>query len=150
MEYRIQFGESFDDLIEEKHQKSLGMNLVELAIASDNDKSMDIKKDLNGVAKLLNGKYATSRSAGNFLAGYNASTSSILGIYISFDTFQKIAGALHLEKGHKGLSKTDMALIWLTGTYNCSEPSLFKAPRWGEVPYQYRMSKLGWNFGKTK
>ena len=26
----------------------------------------------------------------------------------------------------------------------------FKAPTWGELPYQYRMSKIGWDYGKKK
>ena len=44
---------------------------------------------------MLNGKYATSRSAGNYLAGKNAAVGTLGGVNISFDAFQNLAGALH-------------------------------------------------------
>ena len=78
-----------------------------------------MSKDYAGVGGLLNGKYATSRSAGNFLAGYNAEGGTYFGVGISFKTFQKLAGALHIEESNgKRLSKWQMADIVIRGTYS--------------------------------
>jgi hypothetical protein len=146
----IQVGKSFDPIIKKMHEKAKGMDLVEIAQESKGGKLFDIKKDYENVGALLNGKYATSRSAGNFLAGYNAESGTYLKIGIEFETFQKLAGALHIEEscGAK-LSKSQMAKILLTGDYNSADPNKndkFKAPTWGEVNYQYRMSKAGWDY----
>ena len=82
------------------------MDLAEIASKSAGGQLFDIKKDYAGVGGLLNGKYATSRSAGNFLAGYNAEGGTYFGVGISFKTFQKLAGALHIEESNgKRLSK---------------------------------------------
>ena len=43
-----------------------------------------------------------------------------------------------------------MAMIVATGTYDSSDPPAFKAPTWGEVDYQYRMSLIGWEYGESK
>ena len=73
-----------------------------------------MSKDYAGVGGLLNGKYATSRSAGNFLAGYNAEGGTYFGVGISFKTFQKLAGALHIEESNgKRLSSGK----WLISLY---------------------------------
>lgn len=136
------------------HNKAEGMDLIDIAVASTGGGDLDIKKDYQNVGALLNGKYATSRSAGNFLAGYNASTGTYLGIGISFKTFQKLAGALHIEESNEAkLNKGQMADIVLLGNYISSDPDKnkkFVSPTWGEVNYQYRMSAAGWNFGKKK
>lgn len=42
--------------------------------------------------RLLNGKYATGRSAGNYLAGMNGVTGTFQGHYIIGDTYMKLAG----------------------------------------------------------
>ena len=74
-----------------------------------------------------------------------------MGLHFSFNTFQKLAGALHIENSNgKELSKTQMIDIVLFGNYFSSDKRKFKAPTWGEVTYQYRMSKMGWNYGKNK
>ena len=53
--------------------------------------------------------------------------------------------------GHgKKLTTAQMAMIVATGTYDSSDPSAFKAPTWGEVDYQYRMSLIGWEYGESK
>ena len=149
--YRIQFGKSFDPIINQKHAKAETMNLVEIAKASTGGGEFDIKKSLLNVAGLLDGKYATSRSAGNFLAGYNAQGGELYGVSISFEKFQKLAGALHIEESHgKKLTTAQMAMIVATGTYDSSDPPAFKAPTWGEVVYQYRMSFIGWKYGESK
>lgn len=96
--YKIQVGKSFDPIIAEMHEKAKGMDLKEIALESRGGGQFDIKKDYKNVGALLNGKYAISRSAGNFLAGYNAEDATYLRIGISFKTFQKLAGALHIEE----------------------------------------------------
>lgn len=150
--YKIQVGKSFDPIISEMHAKAVDMNLAGVALESRGGGTFDIKKDYVNVGALLNGKYATSRSAGNFLAGYNAQGATYLGLGISFSTFQKLAGALHIEESHGAkLSKGQMADIVLSGNYLSADPDKHKkfvAPTYGEVNYQYRMSLLGWNYGK--
>jgi len=151
-ETKIQFGKSFDPIIDAKHKEAEDMNLIDIAIESRGGGDFDIKKDYQNVGALLNGKYATSRSAGNFLAGYNAESSSYMGFGIWFTTFQKLAGALHIEEsnGKKLDPIAHMVDIVLFGTYKGSDMSKFIAPRYGENNYQYRMSQSGWNHGKKK
>ncbi|MDR0863660.1 MAG: DUF6443 domain-containing protein [Candidatus Symbiothrix sp.] len=150
-ETTIQFGKSFDPIIATMNELAKGMDLVEIAQASKGGALFDIKQKYKNTGALLNGKYATSRSAGNFLAGYNAESGKYLGVGISFTTFQKLAGALHIEESNgKALSKGQMLDIVTLGTYQSSNKQQFKAPTYGEVPYQYRMSKLGWSYGKKK
>ena len=146
--YKLQLGKSFDPIISRMHFKAEDMDLIEIAMASRGGGLFDIKKDYSNVGALLNGKYATSRSAGNFLAGYNAEKGTYFGVGISFTTFQKLAGALHIEESHgKRLGKGQMIDIVIFGTYISSDKSTFKAPTWGEVMYQYRMSRAGWTYG---
>jgi RHS repeat-associated protein len=139
--YVIQFGKSFDPIIQEKAAETDKMNLKEIASESGVGGKFDIKVPYKNVGALLNGKYATSRSAGNYLAGYNAEGGSMFGVGISFNTFQKLAGALHVKGG---LTNTEKANIVLTGK------SYGPAPAYGEVMYQYRMSKAGWNSSKKQ
>ena len=155
--YKIQFGKSFDPIIERMHEKAEDMNLIEIAKASRGGGLFDIKKDYENVGALLNNKYATSRSAGNFLAGYNAESGRIMGLGISFEKFQKLAGALHIEESNDNtLTKGQMLDIVISGKYQSSNTKRFKAhpkfkaPTWGEVMYQYRMSKAGWKYGEEK
>jgi hypothetical protein len=73
--------------------------------------------------------------------GSNPSSSggTYFGASISFDTFQKLAGALHVKGS---LTKVQKADIVLFGT------SYGPPPVYGEVIYQYRMSKAGWDKAK--
>jgi len=62
---------------------------------------------------------------------------------VSFDTFQRLAGALHAEThgGDGDLSIIDRALVALHfKTYGT-------APYYGEVVQQYRWSKYGYDHG---
>jgi RHS repeat-associated protein len=135
----IRVGKTFDNIIQEKKNEAKEMDLVEIAANSGSGGKFDIKKDFVNVGGLLEGKYATSRSAGNFLAGYNARGATYFGVEIEFDTFQKIAGAMH----HLGrsLTRTEKADIVIRGK------SYGPAPAYGENMYQYRMSAAGWNRG---
>jgi RHS repeat-associated protein len=135
----IQFGKSFDPVIQSMHDKARSMNLKEIAANSKGGALFDIKKDYKNVGALLNGKYATSRSAGNFLAGYNAAGGAYFGVQISFEQFQKIAGALHaMESQGKQLTNDQIKAVFL------GRLSFGTAPAWGEQMYQYRMSRDGW------
>jgi RHS repeat-associated protein len=146
-DHKIQFGRSFDPVIERMHSSSKGMFPWQIARESRTGGNFDIKNNYQNVGALLKGRYATSRSAGNFLAGYNASSIPLL----SFDRFQRLAGALHIEEQHGvRLSRSDMMDIVLGGTYVSSDHSRFKPPLWGENFYQYRMSLRGWNHGSQR
>lgn len=153
VETRIQYNKSFMPIIEKKHKESLGMNLVDIASESVGDGNFNIKIKYKNIGGLLNGKYVTSRSAGNFLAGYNASTGKYIGLGTTFNTFQRLAGALHIqESGGNKLTKRQMLGILLNGSfrpYNPSDVDKFKAPTYGENTYQYRMSRKGWEYGSN-
>ncbi len=137
--YKIQFGKSFAPIIAEKNKLAQNMDLKEIAAESGPGGYFDIKIPYKNVGGLLNGKYATSRSAGNYLAGYNAQGGTYFGVSISFDTFQKLAGGLHVKGS---LTNKEKAGIVLFGT------SYGDPPAYGEVMYQYRMSKAGWDKAK--
>ncbi len=134
--YKIQFGKSFDPIIDILNKLAQCMDLKEIASESSPGGIFDIKVPYENVGSLLNGKYATSRSAGNYLAGYNAQGGTYFGIGISFTTFQKLAGALHVRGS---LTNKEKAYIVLFGT------SYGPPPTYGEIMYQYRMSKAGWD-----
>ena len=150
----IQIGASFDPLIEYLHNIAEGMNLIDIAKGSNNGRIFDIKARFpNG--RLLNGKYASSRSAGNFLAGYNAGSGIIgskkyVNAQITFDGFQMLAGALHIRKSQgKPFTDGDKANVLLRGTARGLGPT-FVPPTYGELNYQYRMSRMGWEYGGRK
>ena len=146
----IKFGERFCDRLNRLHSKAMKMNLYEIAKNSMPGGIFDIKKAYGDMGALLNGKYVSARSAGNFLAGYNAQSGNLLGFSIDYNTFQMLAGALHIESSNKkALSKKQMVKIVFTGSYSSSEPDKFIYPTYGEVFYQYRMSQMGWEFGET-
>lgn len=128
---RIQFGSSFDPIIQKLAKQADGTGLTQIASNSGPGGDFDIKNDCPNVGRLLNRKYATSRSAGNYLAGYNANN----GV-IDYKTFQKLAGALHVNGS---LSSSEKSGIVLKGT------SYGPPPAYGENMYQYRMSLRGWS-----
>ena len=77
----------------------------------------------------MNGKYATVRSAGNFLAGMNGATGTLLGKHISLEVYMRLAGALH----------------WGTNKFSTS----IEPPYYGEIPYAGRMIVAGFNYGRN-
>ena len=146
---KIELGQSFD--FTELIDIAQDMNLPQIAKASMSGGIFDIKSTYGNIGRLLNGKYVSARSAGNFLAGYNAAKGTVLGIHpISFKTFQQLAGALHIQSTvkHQPLTYAMMVDIVLWGTYAGVDKTLFKEPYWGEIYYQYRMSKMGWDYAK--
>ena len=114
---RIYFGESWADLLRRLHAKAQGLTIQQIAKESLPGGDLDIKSDetvaSSGTAtgKLLNGKYATVRSAGNYLAGMNASIGQLFGRRITMEAFMKIAGALHQGKFSGPSSLSDNPLF---------------------------------------
>jgi RHS repeat-associated protein len=129
---KILFCESWDYIIDLENRQANELNLAETAVNSLPDRIFDIKQSPTyapygpATGKLLKGKYATARSAGNYLAGFNGATGKILGTYISQNTYMRIAGAVHSGPNSKG------------------------APYYGEIPYAGRRIVEGFNAGLKK
>jgi RHS repeat-associated protein len=139
---KIIFGYGFDDLVTLMHDLTKYMSLDEIQQDEHPGKLFDIKTiapEGPYTGGLLNGKYVTARSAGNYLAGLNAATGTQLHFHISFETFMKMAGALHV------LGKLDFATaarIAITGK------EYGPAPWYGEIEYAGRMAKEGFDAGR--
>ncbi len=140
----------FNKIIENKNQEARKMGLNEVKNKSKNGEPLDIKSN-NDIAKygpntggLLNGKFVTARSAGNFLAGMNAATvTDPLGIYVSFDAYMRIAGEYEQTQkvgfwGSVGLR---------TGITN---PTVNVAPYYGESRFSGIYIENGYNYGVTR
>ena len=144
---RIMFGQSFDQDIERLNNHAVAnMDLREIGENSKLNKMFDIKND-KGIAqygpntgKLLNGKYATTRSAGNYLAGLNEATGTYFGSHISWETAIKLAGAL--QQGQ--YSKVNAARIIMFGT------AFGPAPWYGEIEYTGRRVQEGFQRGEAQ
>ena len=90
--------------------------------------------------KLLNGKYVTARSAGNYLAGMNGVTGTFQGSHISGRTYMKLAGAYQL----KLLTKLNILRILSYGA------SFAPPPYYGEESYSGRRILQGIDAGNRK
>ena len=134
VEGQIMFGEIWDYSIDLLNRTANKYGLEQTALMSLPGEYYDIKSSRSyathgeGTGKLLNGKYATVRSAGNYLAGMNGATGKIAGQYILPTTFMRLAGGLHSLKN---------------GT-----PRI--APYYEEVPYAGRMIQSGFNAGMRR
>lgn len=117
---------------------------LNIAEASKHNGFLDIKTDgfyapdgpMTG--KLLNGYYATARSAGNFLAGNLGKLGSLAGFNVTRDTYMKLVGAYQV------LNKMNVIIaapIVAFGT------SYGPAPYYGEDSYLGRMILNGWDNG---
>ena len=130
---RIYYNTSWDNEVERLNRVANSMSLFEVAIESLPNGNFDIKTNRelapngSGTGRLLRGKYATIRSAGNFLAGMNGATGTILGKRISLGMYMRMAGALH----------------WGTNKFATS----IKPPYYGEIPYAGRMIIACFNYG---
>jgi RHS repeat-associated protein len=138
--YTIDFGNTWDATLLEKMTEAKNMPFWEVAEESENSGSFSLQDDiaLNAQGRLFKGKYTSTESMGNYLAGYNARQAGMS----TYSGFQRIAGALELrDHGRKDIQmgKFNMTLLALGfksyGTY----------PLYGEVIQQYRMSRLGWD-----
>jgi hypothetical protein len=147
---RILFGQSWDKDLARLNQEADKQGLPATAAESKHGRRFDIKTD-NSLApsgtytgKLLDGKYASARSAGNYLFGMNAATGTLLrkfGIglgHIDAETAQKLAGAY--QQGH--FSKMEVARVLFNGT------AFGPAPYYGEIPYSGRMQVAGFTAGQ--
>ena len=99
------------------------------------------------------GKYVSARSAGNFLAGWNASNAVVphydkIITGLDKELFMKLAGTLHYSSNVANDSDPEK-IARLAGTL-LFDNIYGKAPYYGEIPYAGRMINKGWNFGKGK
>ena len=126
----IMFGESWDVDVAFMNNIANSMGLSDVGARSFRKGTFDIKSkpaySPRGPAtgKMLNGKYATARSAGNYLAGLNGATGKFAGKPISFNTYMRLAGAVHAGVNFQG------------------------APYYGEIPYAGRRIAAGFNSGR--
>ena len=129
---RLAIGESWDSDIASLNAEANNMGLPLTALNSRPGKKFDIKVKNEyaqygpATGKLLNGKYATARSAGNYLAGLSGATGKVLGMHISLNTYMRMAGFVHAGFNRQG------------------------APYYGEIPYAGRMIVAGFNAGLLK
>jgi RHS repeat-associated protein len=130
----VKFNQSIDGYINKLYANALLDNKFLLALKSVPGGAYDVKanfeKSYDGY--LFNGKYITTREAGNILAGMNAAAKGI-----SFDQFQQAAGALQGQVWLLGVIRV-ASNIALGTTYG-------SAPNYGENDYQRRSSQYGYN-----
>src|SRR3546814_17008405 len=90
---------SWDKLVEWGNERARNQDLTITMDESKLNQVLDIKNNTAWASsgpmtgRLLNGKFATARSAGNYLAGLNGVTGTLHGNYISGTTYMKLAGA---------------------------------------------------------
>jgi RHS repeat-associated protein len=138
---RIAFRQSFEYTIKSKVWEARLMSLEERAAELKPGREFDIKKDYESpnVGMLMpNGKYATARSAGNYLAGYLGATGTQGGFHISETYFMKLAGALHQHK-FNALSAVGLALPFVRPSHS--------APYYGEIEHAGRQISAGFRAG---
>ena len=132
---RIYFGQSWDLSLESLNKEANSLGLYKVALKSLPGEKYDLKSQRvyyapygPGTGRLLRGKYATVRSAGNFLAGMNGATGTFMGKHISLELYMRLAGLLHS----------------VTNNFSTNP---FSAPYYGEVDYAGRMIVAGYNYG---
>lgn len=132
---RIYFGQSWDLSLERLNKEANSLGLYKVALKSLPGEKYDLKSQRvyyasygPGTGRLLRGKYATVRSAGNFLAGMNGATGTFMGKHISLELYMRLAGLLH-------------------SVSNNFSTNPFSAPYYGEVDYAGRMIVAGYNYG---
>ncbi len=141
----IKFGDSFDGDISRLNADAQKMSLRNVANNSTNGLKFDIKVDKsiapNGeyTGKLLNGKYASARSAGNYLAGLNGATSTQGGFYIDYVIYANMAGALQTGQW-EGAATTFRRIMIEKKTYG-------PPPYYGEQEYSGRRIRAGLSHG---
>jgi RHS repeat-associated protein len=104
---------------------------IDVAMDSMPYKKYDVKRNWGASeGYLLAGIYCTGEDIGNYLAGLNARNTGV-----SFNAFQRMAGAVHQGKGKNGVIKA-----FFGAKYGPS-------PMYGEIMVQYRMSIFGYYSG---
>jgi RHS repeat-associated protein len=142
----IMFDESWDDLISILNQTAIKLGLEDAARESSRFRAFDIKRNSyfapHGMftGKLLAGKYASARSAGNYLAGLNGGTARSMIGGITRYSMMKLAGAVH----HETFSfKLALRVHILGDKYG-------PPPYYGEIDYAGRMILKGFSDGRSK
>lgn len=135
----IEFGSNWDRIIADGVYEGDNMLPHEVAAASRNNGKFSLQDKYPGVGKLFKGKYMSSESAGNYLAGANAA--GIMAVY-DYAMFQRIAGGLHVAN-HK--TPQENLSYWGMFLYGVGIKSEGSYPTYGEVRQQYRWSKTGWD-----
>ena|SRR5690554_6486437 len=146
-EGKIQFGDSWESTITSLHTEAMEMDLQEIGNNSKSSTSSTIYKfDIKGnpkhapygpmTGRLLDGKYATARSAGNYLAGWNGRTGTYFGFSLSKFEYMNLAGS-YQKKQFNGIS-TAADIIFKGKTFG-------PPPYYGEEPYSGRMIIQGWD-----
>ena len=141
----IRFGESFDGDISRLNAEARTMSLDEIAKNSTNERKFDIKVDKSiapdgeYTGKLLNGKYASARSAGNYLAGFNGATSTQFLFKIDYVIYANMAGALQTGQW-EGAATTYRRIMIEKKTYG-------PPPYYGELEYSGRRIRAGFSHG---
>lgn len=131
---RIVLGSDWKDLVEWGYGRSVNQDFLITYKESKLYGALDLKNNKKWApygpmtGRLLNGRYATARSAGNYLAGIVGVTGTIQGQHISAETYMKLAGAYQVGK----FSTLNAMKILLFGT------SFGKSPYFGEEPYSGR------------
>jgi RHS repeat-associated protein len=145
----IHFGQeqAWEPLINWANNHANNQDLTITMQESKHNKILDIKTNGTGWAaegpmtgRLLNGKYATARSAGNYLAGMNGVTGTLQGQHISGTTYMKLAGAYQVGK----LSPFNIFRILTYGA------SFGPSPYYGEEKYSGRRIQEGIDAGYKK
>lgn len=138
---RIDFGSSWEPVIRVSNEYAVALdNLPTVAEKSRNGQFFDIKTDERvapygpATGRLLEGKYATARSAGNYLAGLNMAT---VNGGIDHDTGMRLAGML--DRGQ--YSAGNVARVLLLGK------SFGASPWFGEIEYSGRRIQQGYRAG---
>ena len=143
---RILFGQDWQTTLESNTDRAKGMDLKEVAALSTLHGKFDIKNQKDdapygmSTGRLLNGKYVTARSAGNYEAGYFGATHPYLGVWISRTSYMKLAGALQ-TKDWDGTGK------WVPFEIMTWGKSFGPPPYYGEIPYSGRMILRGFDQG---
>lgn len=150
-EGRIYFGESqsWDRLVKWAFNHASRQDLTITMKESKSGGLLDIKTrkgwtdKLAGpmTGRLLNGEYATARSAGNYLAGMNGMNGTFQCWHISGVTYMKIAGAYQVLGG-KGFG-SGIAVITALQFDGIFGPIYGPAPYYGESKYSGRWIQNG-------
>lgn len=139
---------NFNQIINDLNQKAKNMTLSGVMAKSKHGEDFDIKtKAIYGenTGGLLNGKFVTARSAGNFLAGLNGATVSTISYvtdYLSLDAYMRVAGE------YQTTDKMDIptAAGLRTGAIN---PTVNVAPFYGESRFSGIYIINGFNYGES-
>ncbi len=95
---KLNLGNSFDGLIRRLYNEQKSLSLIELAKQSRDNNKYDIMTNFKNKSRMLNGKYVTGKSAGNYLFGLNMSNR----LYLAFVDIG--AGLYHIyDNGKSGV-----------------------------------------------